>query len=391
MMKKNNNTLALLAVAAANLTSSQVQAAQVVDKFQFGVRHYNYEEAQSTDFNGEKKDRYDIDVNQFSLIAPLSDQFELSLSYQHEKMSGASPWYNFELAGKPVQVLSGASIQDTRDDASAKLKYVNDLDSFAITAAVSDEDDYKSESFGIGYDRESDDKMSTYGIAADFSNDDIEAVDPELYMTRPQEKQSKHSSSLLLSYSQVLNKNALIQFSAGYSRKTGYLSDPYKMVLANFSLLGDSRPDKRMAKTLSVRYRHFVEGVNAALHLDYRYYDDTWDISSHTIDVAWYQNLPYDIQLIPSMRVYSQSSSYFYEAFYSEPRDDNYYSTDYRLSEYGGYTYGLKLVKSFGDWVVNVSGEKYRSAGDYGFANAEIENPSLVDFKIISVGFDVRF
>jgi len=390
-MNKKNNTLALLAAAATNLTGLQAEAAQVAENFQIGVRHYNYEEEATTDFSGEKKDRYDIDVNQFSLIAPLSEQFELSLSYQHEKMSGASPWYTFQLDDKPVQLLSGASIQDTRDDASAKLRYVTDLNSFAVNAAFSDEDDYQSASYGVDYQRESADKISTYGISADFSNDEIEAVDADLYLTRPQDKQTKHSSSLLLSYSTILNKDALIQVSAGYSRKTGYLSDPYKMVLANFSLLGDSRPEKRIAKTLAARYRHFVETANAALHIDYRYYDDTWAVTSHTFDVAWYQNLSYGFQLIPSVRMYSQSDSYFYEAIYTEARDDNYYSTDYRLSEYGGYTYGLKLVKSFGNWVISVSGEKYKSAGDYVFADADLENPSLVDFKILSVGIDYQF
>lgn len=389
-MSNKNNSLALLAAAASSLIGLQSEAAQVAENFQLGIRHYNYEEEPTTDFTGEKKDRYDIDVNQFSLIAPISDQFELSLSYQHEKMSGASPWYTFKLDDKPVQVLSGASIQDTRDDASATLRYVNDLNSLSVTAATSDEDDYESESYGFEYQRESIDKATTYSIAADFSNDDIEAVEADLYPTRPQGKQSKHSSSILVSYSTILSKDALIQFSAGLSRKTGYLSDPYKMILVN-GLIGDTRPDKRISKTLSVRYRYFVGDVNAAFHADYRYYYDSWDVNSHTIDLAWYQNLPFGMQVIPSFRLYSQSKSYFYEGVYSAPREDGYYSNDYRLSEYGGYTYGLKLTKQFDNWLVTVSGEKYTSGGDYGFADADIVNPSLVNFKILTIGVDYQF
>jgi hypothetical protein len=95
--------------------------------------------------------------------------------------------------------------------------------------------------------------------------------------------------------------------------------------------------------------------------------------------------------VVPSIRVYSQSESFFYDVFYRSPRDDNYYSTDYRLSEYGGYTYGLKLIKNFDKWKVNLSLEEYRSAGNYGFSNEKIENPGLVDFTIISVGFDMQF
>jgi hypothetical protein len=270
-MNKKNNTLAILAAAAANLTSMQADSAQVAENFQVGVRHYNYEEEKTVDFSGELRERYNIDVNQFSLISPLSEQFELTLGFQHEKMSGASPWYTFVLDEEPVQVFSGASIEDTRDDYSVKLRYVNDLNSIAFIAATSDEDDYESKSYGIEYQRESEDKISSYSIAADFSNDEIKAVDADIYLTRPQDVEKKHSSSLLLSYSTILNKNALIQFSLGYSRKSGFLSDPYKIVLAATGLIGDSRPSKRIAKTFSTRFRYFVDSADAALHLDYRY------------------------------------------------------------------------------------------------------------------------
>jgi hypothetical protein len=391
-MNSRNNALALLSVAASNILATHVHSAQVAEQFQFGVRHHNYQEDPLTEPLGGSPERYDINVNQFSLIAPLSDTADLSVSYQKEKMSGASPWYTLKFGDEePLQVMSGASIEDTRTDVSATLRVIDDFNSYAVTAAVSEEDDYKSASFGFKYARETEKRLSTWSIAADFSNDDIDPVDADIYITRPSETQSKHSLSILASYSRILSKNTLIQFSAGFSKKTGYLSDPYKLVVTQQGLIGDARPDSKTSRTVATQLRYFVDNMDAALHLDYRFYTDDWDIDSHTFKIAWYQNLPFDVQVIPSLRSYSQSQSYFYDVFYTAARADNFYSTDYRLSEYGAVTLGLKLIKKFDSWSLTLSADKYSSSGNKFLASADIENPALIDFTLVSFGFDLKF
>jgi hypothetical protein len=377
-MKSNNSALALLATAAANLAGMSAHAAQVAENFQFGVRYHSYNEGPLTNALGGSSDRYDINVNQFSLLAPLSESFELGVTYQHEKMSGASPWFTLQSEdGQAVQVMSGASIEDERKDASAKLRFVTDSASYALVAAVSDEDDYYSDSFGIEYSRESEDKLDTWSLSADFSNDKINPVDADIFLTRPKDEQSKHSSSAVVSYSRVMSKHALVQLSLGMGRKSGFLSD--------------SRPDSRLSKTVSARLRYFIDSTNSALHADYRFYSDDWSIRSHTFDISWYQNLPYDIQVVPSFRMYSQTSSYFYDVFYQDVRSDGFYSTDYRLSEYGAINLGLKVIQNYEQFSVTLSFDKYRSGGSLGFADAAIDNPALLDFELISVGFDLRF
>jgi hypothetical protein len=392
VINSRNNALALLSVAASNILATHVHSAQVAEQFQFGVRHHNYQEDPLAEPLGGSPERYDINVNQFSLIAPLADSADLSVSYQKEKMSGASPWYTLKFGDEePLQVMSGASIEDTRTDVSATLRVIDDFNSYGITAAVSEEDDYKSASFGFKYSRETEKRLSTWSIAADFSNDDINPVDADIYTTRPMDTQSKHSVSTLGSYSRILNKNTLLQLSVGLSKKSGYLSDPYKVVVTQQGLIGDARPDSKISKTIATQLRYFVDPMDAALHLDYRFYTDDWSIDSHTVDITWYQNLLYDVQLIPSIRLYSQSQSYFYDVFYKQERADNYYSTDYRLSEYGAVTLGLKLIKKFDSWSMTLSADKYSSSGDTFLANTDVENPALIDFTLVSFGFDLQF
>lgn len=391
---KNNNALLALSAAAACLPALQAKAQQIAQDFQVGVRHYNYEESAVPQENvlNQQYERYDIEVNQFRLVAPLSDTMQLNVDYQHEKMSGASPWYTFQVPGEePKQVMSGASIEDTRKDVAASLKIALDRDVLTLGAARSSEDDYKSRSYSIGYAKESEDRLTTWTFSADVSNDDINPVDAEIYRTRPATEQSKHSNSYLASYARIMNKQWLLKVAVGLSRKSGYLSDPYKQVFVDGALIGDSRPEKRISRTLAVQNRYFLDDLDAALHFDYRFYQDDWDIRSNTIDLAWYQNWDYGFQIVPSIRLYEQSEAFFYETFHTDVRADGNYSTDYRLSEYGAVTYGLKITKAFENWSLMLSGEKYASGGGHFLADADSEHPALLDFTLISVGIDFTF
>lgn len=391
---KTNGALLALTAAATCLPALQAKAQQIAEDFEIGVRHHSYDE-EALDQNNvlnQQLERYDIDVNQFRLVAPLSETMELKVDYQHEKMSGASPWYTFQQPGEaPKQVMSGASIEDTRTDVGVALKMALGRNVLTLGAARSDEDDYESQSFSIGYAIESEDRLTTWAFSADVSNDDIDPVDAEIFQTRPATTQGKHSNSYLVSYSRIMNKQWLTKIAVGFGRKTGYLSDPYKLVFANNNLIGDSRPEKKINRTIAVQNRIFIDSMDAALHLDYRFYDDDWDVQSNTIDLAWYQNVGAGFQIVPSIRLYEQSEAFFYETFHTEERADGNYSTDYRLSEYGAVTYGLKITKAFDNWSLMVSGEKYESGGDTFLADADEENPALLDFKLFSVGVDYRF
>ena len=82
---------------------------------------------------------------------------------------------------------------------------------------------------------------------------------------------------------------------------------------------------------------------NAALHVDYRYFDDDWDVASHTIDVAWQQNLAHDFRLTPFVSYYSQHEAEFFNNI--ADTDDRYFADDYRLSAFGAFSCGLRVQR----------------------------------------------
>ena len=66
-------------------------------------------------------------------------------------------------------------------------------------------------------------------------------------------------------------------------------------------------------------------------------------INSHTLDLAWYQNIGDRVQVVPGFRYYGQSAARFFSPA------NNFVGTtpsssDYRLSAYGAVSANLKLV-----------------------------------------------
>jgi hypothetical protein len=144
-----------------------------------------------------------------------------------------------------------------------------------------------------------------------------------------------------------------------FAYHNGYLSDPYKQTvfqnaIAPYSFTGlgnDNRPREHFQWAWLTQYvRHFEKLNNSALHVDYRYGRDDWNIESHTMELSWHQPIMAGWQVIPRFRYYSQDAASFYQAVFSGSMSDyNFYSSDYRLAGFGAMSAGLKLTKEFSE------------------------------------------
>jgi hypothetical protein len=161
------------------------------------------------------------------------------------------------------------------------------------------------------------------------------------------------------------------------------------------SPLSDERPSDRNQLAWLTRLRHHFGDVDGTVHLDYQYYIDDWEINSHTLELAWYQDLFERITLIPSLRYYSQSQAYFYAPFYTSARSDGLRSSDYRLSPFGALSYRLEAEAKLhtGDfaWILTAAWERYTSRADLALGSVSVENPGLVAYDLLTVGLSARF
>jgi hypothetical protein len=263
----------------------------------------------------------------------------------------------------------------------------------ALSSGVSVENDYLSVNGGLSGERFYNEKNTTLSAGLDFAYDFIEPTDPELFNRTDEEE--KQTLLVFGGLSQVLSKNVAVQSTLQYQFANGFLSDPYKRAYVDGNIVNDARPDQRHQFSWLTRYRQHVEFLRATLHADYRLFLDDWGTNAHTFELAWYQTLWQSFRLIPSFRYYTQSQTDFYAPYYQGPRGDGYYSSDYRLSPFGAISWRIKAETRFQiwsfDWIANIAYEQYTSRGDLAIRSVDVENPGLLNFDLLSVGFTTRF
>ncbi len=331
---------------------------------------------------GSTTERYEIDINQLRIEAPIAETFSIVADLAYERMSGASPWQTEKNAqGEPVLIMSGASIRDNRTDVAVTLNRHRDKGRWGVFYQYSGEDDYISNAAGFDLLWELNSDMTTIGTGLSYSFDQITPTQG-VFPTGTLDD-DKRKGSVYLSGSQVINAKSVFQTALSYTQQDGYLDDPYKF--------NDRRPDQRRQWALTAGYRYFLDSLRAALHADYRFYHDSWGIDSQTLSVSWYQNIGRRWQLVPYLRYYSQTSAGFFGNEAREHEDDRYFSDDYRMSGYGAWSFGLKLNLQFDNWLLTASGQRYIS--DAGFALQSVDEiaPGLVDFNRFTLGLSYRF
>ena len=331
-----------------------------------------------------------------------------------------------------VHTLAMAS-PETRKQGDFKFAYEWDEAALDVGGGVSSEHDYESR-FGNVLGRfDFNQKLTSLMVGLSYTNSDINSIldhdaTPYIYDTSTGLKtyNETHSNSQIdvvggpqvnnklltgnredwatnLSVTQVLNKNALLVGSFGFTRNTGYLANPYKAVTTVFIdpkqtqqitpttiLSGTSlsmlevRPDERNQWIGNLSYVQHIDALNgAALHGDYRFYTDDWGITSHTFEVDWAQPVVDGWTVTPMLRYYTQNAADFYQPYLVSFQDypgrrtfdpktrkvtvavlnpsllPTNFSSDQRLSGYGAISTGITVSKRFVKGITLEAGAEY--------------------------------
>ena len=362
---------AAAAIPLVGLASSTASGQGMPHEATFQFQYSYYDEWQ-----GGSEDRISVRAPMFLLNAPVAESTELQVGFVLDTLSGASPVYHDTLSGA-----SGIGIQDERTAGDVTVTQYFEQFSVSLGGAFSHEDDYDSEGLNLSSKIWSSDKNTVLLLGVNGNRDTVGSSNNSELDER------KKTFGGIVGITQVLDKNSVFQSNLSATFEDGYLNDPYK--------LGDNRPGSRDRFAWLARYVRFIEATQGSLHVDYRYYWDSWDLKAHTLDLSWYQPLGKDEQWLvrPRIRYYSQTDVDFYDS--RDPvdiTDDRLYTPDQRLAGFGSIGLGLKLIRQFGggfsgsvnyDYVVQDSGWTVFSPGSPG-----IEQLTMSYF---SLGFEKKF
>lgn len=324
-------------------------------------------------------DRYDIDVTQLWIEAPVGASWSVALDVQNDYQTGASPWFvGAQESGEPGVIMSGASIQDNRVEVGVTTRYFWADGNAGFSASHSDEDDYEATALAFDASWNTADDARTWSTSFSTSKDTVSPTQGVIPVFIDEEDLDTQSG--YFGVSQILSRTAIARIGLSYTVSEGYLSDPYK--------LRDQRPDSHERLSVSAGYRRFLVDADASLQIDYRYYADSWGTDSHTLELAWAQNLSRGL-LTPYFRYYTQREADFFGVIADTTAP--HYADDYRLSSYGAVTIGARWAIALADsWTLELEAERYMTDAKWGVFDGDTA-PALVDFWRGTVGVIWRF
>ena len=315
----------------------------------------------------EDNQRIRVDSQYAQLEADLSTSTHFKLMGLIDSIAGATPTGEKPLApGDPTPL---ASMHDRRKAWDAEFSHQFARINVTAGFANSRESDYVSNGWSLNTVTDFNDKNTNLLIGYGRTDDKINEEKLGWTIKRP-----KTGNDFMIGVNQLLDPNTSISANISYGQSRGYMSDPYKIVSTTkldldpgfYYTVPENRPMEKNKVSVFLAANHNVEKLHGALDASYRYYHDTFGITSHTLSLLWVQKVGEKFIIQPSLRLYRQSAADFYytdldaagiitsyEPLLGQTGTGKapFYSSDYRLAHLQTIDYGLKVVWKIKPWV----------------------------------------
>lgn len=281
----------------------------------------------------------------------------------------------------PFQASSGASSGDVWTNLTGSYSHSSDdrNDIWSAKLSVSSEYDYFSIGVGGSYTKLFNEKNTELSVSGNVYIDTWNAIYPtELRPFRPGanglnnrlftqntitgntnydprftpfENEGRNSYSLGFGFSQILHKNVHGSLALDFVQQEGLLSTPFQRVyfadiddsfIDDFQLADaiERLPDTRFKIAVGGRLNWYLNEM-LTVRTFYRYYFDDWGINSHTASIEVPVKITDKFTLYPSYRFYNQTAADYFNPFEAALSTDEFYTSDYDLSEYSANQFGF--------------------------------------------------
>jgi hypothetical protein len=173
--------------------------------------------------------------------------------------------------------------------------------------------------------------------------------------------------NLQTSFFQNIDSSSYFKLSLFYANENGYLSNPYMNVVRyndgiSAFIVNDSRPTLKIAYGTNIKYAKSFDN-DLTIHLNYRYYQDDWELSSNTLSTSLFYQATDKLLLSTSYRYYQQSKVFFYNCASDYFTNEEYATSDERLSDFDANTYQAAIKYDiFDDLSIDLSYSYYEQS-----------------------------
>ncbi len=332
----------------------------------FLMSYYTQEGEHSAVLGGKGSEELKDITPTVIVSVPLNDDDVLTVDagidiYTSASSSNINP---YDGEGNIWMETSGASEGDTRGHVDLSYAHSSDDRNFiwSANAGFSSEFDYTSIGLGAGVTRLFNDKATEIGLKGQVYLDTWKELLPIEFRNNPVNTFNplsgvdRQTYALTASYSQIINPKFQVSVNADWIYQSGLLSTPFNRVYfmdnpnladwdgSTFIEASDIEhlPDLRMKLPIGVRGNYYLSDT-FTVRTYYRFYTDDWGITAHTANIEIPIKLSPTFTVYPMYRYYTQTKAdYFYE-FGQISGNEEYYTSDYDLSEFTSHQYGAGL------------------------------------------------
>lgn len=325
-------------------------------------------------------DRVEVTKGLISVAGNVSNTDKVKFDIVYDSLTGATPTGAINTPGSAVTFTSAsgaaggtasnggaielAEFDDTRLGVSLDWEHtINRRLRHNYGGSLSVENDWRSFGANWSLSLDSKSKRNTYTAGLAYTNDEIFRIGGGTPVPFSETGRglfagdgSRNTFDFLAGVSRVLNRRTVGQFNVSAGFSDGYHTDPYK-VISQLGFNGieaerffESRPEERTRYTLFGKVVHRLANNRDTANISYRFYDDDWEITSHTVDLRYRRDFNKGKFIEPHLRIYNQTAAFFYANSLDLGANlPEFASADSRLDEFTGVTIGLKYGMPLGN------------------------------------------
>ncbi len=221
---------------------------------------------------------------------------------------------------------------------------------FALNYYNSQEEDYQSQSGIATLTQELFEKNLTLSLRGQYNMDIVGEIISDEQML----ENNKEVFQLSFGLTQLLSPTTFMRMGVDERLDSGFLSDPYKKIAMPNAInpvivdyVTGNAPTERYRSAGWLEMSHFLSDLNGSVIGHYRYYQDDWEIISHTFKFIFNKYITDHVIFSPEYRYYTQTAAYFV----SSPGKNGYYSRDPKLQAHDAHYAGANLSYYLGGFA----------------------------------------
>jgi len=255
-----------------------------------------------------------------------------------DKVSLTGTYYVDMVSNASIDVVTTASpYKETRKEYAVGAEYAYRDSLLSMSYSNSDEPDYKAQGLSIDASQEVFGNMTTIKLGFTRGKDDVGKTGEGFF------DYAKHWR-YRLGVTQILTPTWLASLNFEAVSDEGFLGSPYRAAVVFGAFVPERNPRTRSSRSIKAGAIGEIM-ARTSLHVDYRYFYDTWEIKAHTFEVGGSRAVGESFLIDGYLRYYKQSAALFYSD--NAQTETVYVSRNRQLSTFDNIAPGVRVTYSY--------------------------------------------